>query len=121
MRNLRAWRRILTLWLACQLLAGSLASLANARPLWDSFLSVLAGAACVDPGSADDKAPRSQHTPLCILCVALGGPALAEPPAAPTLPLPAFRAARVSPPAAVAAPTSRVLAAQGCRGPPTVG
>ncbi len=118
MRTLRAWRRILTLWLACQLLAGSLVSLANAQPLWDSFLSVLAGPVCLDPGSDDGEAPTPRHTPFCILCAALGGPALAEPPAAPVLPLPSLRAERETLPAAVAASASQRLAAQGCRGPP---
>lgn len=117
MRSPRAWRRYLTAWLACQLLATSLASLAVARPLWDSFLSVLAGPACVAP-DGDGEAPAPHHTPLCILCAALGGPALAELPAQPLAPAPRLSAEAVAWSVAAATGSARPPAAQGCRGPP---
>ena len=117
MRRVRSWRRVLTLWLAVQLLAGTLSSLAAARPLWTSFLSVLNGPACIEQPGGDGPPPAASHTPLCVLCLALGGPALAPPPVvAPGAAHPVD--ATTTRPATQAAGSARKPAAQGCRGPP---
>lgn len=118
-RPLAILRRALTLWLTLQLLAGSLAALANAQPLWSSFLEVLDLPACIEPaGEEPGKTPP--HPPSCILCLALGGTALATlPVAAPTpaytlapRPLPILRLE------SEAGRTWSLDSTRSCRGPP---
>jgi len=117
MRHVRSRRRVLTLWLVFQLLAATMASLASAKPLWTSFLSVLSGPACIGEMGEDGTPPAAGHTPLCVLCLALGGPALVAPPAV-AFDAPHPAAAATPWPATAAAGSARPPAAQGCRGPP---
>ncbi len=78
------------------------------------FLMLLAGGTmglALGAAGCGSGAARPDTLRLC-------GPALAEPPAAPALPVPSFTARRETLPATVGAPASRRLAAQRCRGPP---
>jgi hypothetical protein len=116
----RSWRRIITAWLALQLLAAPFATLASGQPLWSSFLEVLSGPVCIggQPAGGETPAPaRDTHPAFCILCLAFGSPAVAEAPL-PELPRPLLR--HLPPPVACAAPASAVTGAKGCRGPPLV-
>lgn len=116
----RSWRRIITAWLALQLLAAPFATLASGQPLWSSFLEVLSGPVCIDSRPAEDGAPgpaRDTHPAFCILCLAFGSPAVAEAPLL-ELPLPPQRQAPPPAPVAAAALASASSGAKGCRGPP---
>ncbi len=118
----RSWRRIITAWLALQLLAAPFATLASGQPLWSSFLEVLSGPVCIATRTADGDSPtpaRDTHPAFCILCLAFGSPAVAEAPPL-ELPRPLLRHLPLPPPVESTVPASAVTGAKGCRGPPSL-